>query len=220
VNAIANIQARSVSIWIVEDNKVYRQNLTKVLLDESWISQCKAFESGELVLEEFQKETPPDVLLLDIGLPGIDGVTTLKRIKRISPSTKILILTIQEDKENVFQAISSGADGYLLKISTIESIIQSIEEVLMGGSPINSYIANKILAVFKNNTNSSSDYALTVREKEILELLVHGISRKKIASSLFLSYHTIDFHIRNIYSKLQVNSLPDAVAKTIREKII
>ena len=207
-------------IWIVEDNKVYRQNLEKVLISVPWISECRSFETGENVIEDILHQTPPDVVLLDIGLPGIDGITTLLRIKRISPSTKILILTIQDDKESVFQAISGGADGYLLKASTIDSIIQSIEEVINGGSPINSFIAGKILSVFKNKSNPSAEYRLTDREKEILEMLVQGISRKKIAASLFLSFHTVDFHIRNIYSKLHVNTLSEAVGKSIRERIV
>ncbi|MCK9409986.1 MAG: response regulator [Bacteriovoracaceae bacterium] len=208
------------SVWIVEDNKIYRQNISTLVSSVPWIVEHRAFDTGEKAIESVQDETPPDLLLLDLGLPGIDGITTLKKIKRVSPVTKVLILTIQDDADQVFQAISAGADGYLLKDLTPDSIIRSIEEVLRGGSPINAFIASKILSAFKKNTQPTIQYGLTDREKEILEYLVQGVFRKKIADKLFLSYHTVDFHIRNIYGKLQVNTQSDAVAKSIREKIV
>lgn len=220
MSEIIDIKNSVISLWIVEDNKVYRQNIEKLAQQIPWVIECKAFETGELALQAFQNETPPELLLLDLVLPGIDGITTLKKIKRISPSTKVLILTVQDDEEQIFQAISSGADGYLLKATSTDSIIQSIEDAMKGGAPINAYIASKILSAFKKTNKPAFDYGLTEREKEILELLIQGISRKKIADKIFISYHTVDFHIRNIYSKLHVNSLPDAVAKTIKEKIV
>lgn len=184
--------------------------------------RCRhSFGSCEDALEQIEKENlEPDIILLDIGLPGMSGVEGITHFKRITPVSKIVMLTIQDDDESVFKAICNGASGYLLKDSTSINILESVKEVLNGGAPMNSAIAAKVLRMFRDFVPAQNEYNLSAREKEILILLVEGLSKKQIAEKIFLSYHTIDSHIRNIYEKLEVHSRSSAVAKAIKEKLI
>jgi DNA-binding NarL/FixJ family response regulator len=166
------------------------------------------------------KDLTPDIILLDIGLPGMSGVEGIKHFNKLLPNTKIIMLTIYDDNENIFDAVCNGASGYLLKDSSPEKIIVSIMEVLQGGASMNSSIANKVLKMFRNFVPEHKDYQLSEREVEILQFLTNGLSKKQIAENLFISYHTVDSHIRKIYNKLEVHSSSAAVAKVIKEKLI
>jgi DNA-binding NarL/FixJ family response regulator len=150
----------------------------------------------------------------------MSGVEGIAHFKKIIPDSKIIMLTIQDDDESVFNAVCSGACGYLLKDATSEKILESVKEVLNGGAPMNSSIAAKVLKMFKEFVPVKGDYNLTQREKEILKLLVEGFNKKQIADKIFLSYHTIDSHIRNIYEKLEVHSGSSAAAKAVKENLI
>lgn len=210
-----------VDILLIEDNNLFRKTLTD-FINQSHEMICRySFSSCEDALEKIeQDELLPDIVLLDIGLPGIDGVEGISYLKKLIPATRIVMLTIHDDDENIFKAICSGASGYLLKDSSSEKILESIKEVLRGGAPMNSSIAARVLKMFKDFVPVKSDYNLTKREKEILKLLVEGMSKKQLAEKLFLSYHTIDAHIRNIYSKLEVHSNRSAIAKALKENLI
>jgi DNA-binding NarL/FixJ family response regulator len=150
----------------------------------------------------------------------MSGIELIPELKKLSPSSKIIIITIHDDDENVFNAICAGASGYLLKDLSSDSIANSISEVMNGGAPMNSHIAKKVLNMFRDQNIKSEGYDLSEREKEILALLVDGLSKKQIAENIFLSHHTVDSHIRNIYAKLEVHSRSSAISKAIREKLL
>jgi DNA-binding NarL/FixJ family response regulator len=208
-------------ILLVEDNKLFRETLYSFINDsENYF--CKyAFPSCEEALNSIESdELNPKIILLDIGLPGMSGTEGILHFKKVISNVKIIMLTIQDDDESVFNSICNGASGYLLKDSHSDKIIEGIDEVINGGAPMNSSIAAKVLEMFKEFAPQQIDYNLTQREKEILKYLVEGNSKKQIAEIIFLSYHTVDSHIRKIYEKLEVHSSSSAVAKALREKII
>jgi len=210
-----------VDIILIEDNELLRDTL-KEAINKSSDAACKySFGSGEAALDLIERnELVPDIILLDIGLPGLSGIELIPELKRLSPSSKIIILTVHDDDENVFNAICAGASGYLLKDLSAETIVSSINEVMNGGAPMNSHIAKKVLNMFRDQNLKSDGYGLSEREKEIVSLLVDGLSKKQIAEKIFLSHHTVDSHLRNIYAKLEVHSRSSAISKAIREKLL
>jgi DNA-binding NarL/FixJ family response regulator len=208
-------------VIIIEDNELLRDSLKEAINKSSIINCNNAFGSGETALNFIKKEElVPDIILLDIGLPGMSGIELIPELKKLSPSSKIIIITIHDDDENVFNAICAGASGYLLKDLSSEKIVASISEVMNGGAPMNSHIAKKVLNMFRDQNIKSEGYDLSEREKEILALIVDGLSKKQIAENIFLSHHTVDSHIRNIYAKLEVHSRSSAISKAIKEKLL
>jgi len=209
-----------ISLWIIEDDGLFRNTILN-LLNQTEGMRCEhAFPNCEEVLKLLEKEYAPEVVLMDIGLPGMDGIEGVKRIKSISPATDILMLTIHEEDEKVFRAICAGANGYLLKSSTSAEVIEAIKEVLRGGAPMNAQIARKVLDMFTNLAAPKHDYGLSDREKEILGLMTEGLTKKVIADKLFVSYFTIDTHLKNIYVKLHVHTGRGAVAKVLKEHLL
>jgi DNA-binding NarL/FixJ family response regulator len=212
---------RKIDILIIEDNNLFRKTLGDFINQSSEMICRYRFVSCEDALEKIaSEELLPDIVLLDIGLPGIDGVEGILHLKKLIPASKIIMLTIRDDDESIFRAICNGASGYLLKDSSSDKILESIKEVLSGGAPMNSSIASKVLKMFREFVPEQGDYNLSPREKEILRLLVDGLNKKQIAEKIFLSYHTVDAHIRNIYNKLEVHSSRSAVAKALKENLI
>ena len=209
-----------IEIVVIEDNQLYRKTLTNVINQSDQLRCNHSYISCEDALREIQAdEVEPDIILLDIGLPGMNGIECIRHLKKITQS-KIIMLTILNNDENVFDAICNGASGYLLKDSSPEKTIEAVKEVLDGGAPMNASIAAKVLRMFKRFLPEQKDYHLTQREKEILRFLVEGLSKKMIARRLFISYHTVDSHIRKIYEKLEVHSGSSAVAKALKENLI
>jgi len=207
-------------VWVVEDNRLFRKNLEDLINQADGLCCPFSSDNCEDALKALRDAAPPDVLLLDIGLPGMSGVEGVRHIKALSPSTHVIILTIQDDENKVFNAICGGATGYLLKASTPDGVTGAIREVLRGGAPMSPQIARKVLDTFAKSTSPRPEYGLTDREKGILQLLTDGFSKQRIADKLFLSYHTVDSHLRNIYHKLHVQNRTSAVAKTLRERLI
>lgn len=208
-------------VIIIEDNELLRDSLKEAINKSSDINCKYTFSSGEAALESIEKEElVPDIILLDIGLPGMNGIELIPELRKLSPSSKIIIITVHDDDENVFNAICAGASGYLLKDLSSEKILASISEVMNGGAPMNMHIAKKVLNMFRDQNVKSNGYSLSEREKEILSLLVEGLSKKQIAEKIFLSHHTVDSHLRNIYAKLEVHSRSSAISKAIKEKLL
>jgi DNA-binding NarL/FixJ family response regulator len=208
-------------VIIIEDNELLRDSLKEAINKSSNIDCKNVFGSGEAALDFIEKEElVPDIILLDIGLPGMNGIELIPELRKLTPSSKIIIITVHDDDENVFNAICAGASGYLLKDLSSEKIVASINEVMNGGAPMNSHIAKKVLNMFRDQNVKSNGYSLSEREKEILSLLVDGLSKKQIAEKIFLSHHTVDSHLRNIYAKLEVHSRSSAISKAIREKLL
>jgi DNA-binding NarL/FixJ family response regulator len=212
--------AQRVSIWLVEDNIHFQKTLAELINETEGMHCTFGFKSCEEALKVLESSEPPEVILLDIGLPGMDGVEGVKQFKAASPSTNIIMLTIHDDNINVFNALCAGASGYILKDSSPENAIGAIKEVLAGGAPMNASIAHTVLEMFTSLATPKSNYGLTDREKEILKLMVNGFTKKKIAKQLFVSFHTVNTHLKNIYIKLQVHTLSGAVSKVYKEHLL
>ena len=208
-----------IRVWLVEDNERLRRTL-RASINNLEDVQCDS-DHGNLedAFDELKKSTPPNVLLLDIGLPGVDGITGLPKLKALAPSTRVVILTVFDDQDRVFKAVCAGADGYLLKTSSIDRIGEAIREVAAGGASMNPEIARKVLNTLTKQSKPSES-SLTEREQEVLRLVVRGLTKKEIARELELSQHTVDSHLRNIYQKLHVNNRAGAVAAALRDNLV
>lgn len=209
-------------VVVVEDNDSIREGL-KILIDGTEGYSCvESFSDCESMLKKIVKLNP-DVMLMDIGLPGMSGIEGIKMVKAHLPEVTILVLTVYEENDLIFDALVAGASGYLVKKTPPSKLLEAIKEAHEGGSPMSSHIARKVIDYFQKQKPVSpqkSSYTLTPREKEILTGLVEGHNFKFIADSLYISIETVRFHFRNIYKKLHVHSQSEAVAKAIREGII
>jgi len=208
------------SIWIIEDHAAFRRTLVRVLNAEDGLQCPRDFDSCEKALAALARDDAPDLILLDVGLPGMSGLEGIRLIKERSPKALVVILTVFEDDDKVFSAICAGAAGYLLKTSSATEITQAVRDALNGGSPMTSRIARRVLDMFSKLAPKQSDYGLSDREKEILQLMVTGLIKKEIADCLTLSFHTVDTYLRRIYEKLEVNTRTGAVAKALKEGLV
>ncbi len=210
----------TITLWIVEDDDFFRNTIATLLNETPGFSCSGMFGTAEEAIRALRGGDVPEIVLMDIGLPGMSGIEAVRHVKAVSPATDVIILTIKEGDQDVFNAICAGADGYLLKNLTPEEIIQAVNEVLRGGAPMNAQIARKVLTMFSKFVTPGGDYGLSTRERTILKLLTEGLTKKQIAEKLFLAPATIETHSKNIYSKLQVHSRSEAVAKALREKLL
>jgi len=217
---MAEPDAKRLDVWLVEDHEELRATVGEVIETDPEMTCSSSFATCEEALAALQKESPPQVVLMDIVLPGMNGIEGVRRMRSISPATQVIMLTVYEDDDNVFESLCAGACGYLLKGGSTEKILQAIREVRAGGAPMSAHIAKRVLNLFTKMVRSQADYALTGREKEILQLLVSGLPQKMIADKLFLSPFTVGTHLKNIYVKLQVHSGTAAVAKALKENLL
>lgn len=208
------------TLWIVEDHAAFRRTLVRVLNAETDLKCTHDFDSCEKLLAALAKPDVPDLILLDVGLPGMSGLEGIRLIKERAPKALVVILTVFEDDDKVFQAICAGAAGYLLKTSSGADITQAVRDALAGGSPMNPRIARRVLEMFSKFAPKQNDYGLSEREKEILQLMTTGLIKKEIADKLTLSVHTVDTYLRRIYEKLAVNTRTGAVAKALKEGLV
>ncbi len=208
------------TVWIVEDDERFGTQLSRLINLSSGFMSERVFLRCEDALVRLEEDVPPDILLMDIGLPGMNGIEGIRRVKGIAPSIQVVMLTVFEDSDSIVRAIGAGASGYLHKDSSLEDIVDSLKSMLNGGAPINPQIARKMLDMFARVAAPPADYGLTVREKDVLTLLVDGLSKKQIADKLFVSFNTVDKHVRNIYDKLQVQTRSGAVAKVLKEHLL
>jgi DNA-binding NarL/FixJ family response regulator len=204
---------------IVEDNNTLRNSLTN-LINQTDGMRCVASLGNLLnVVSEFKK-AQPDIALMDFGLPHISGIEGVRTVKENFENIQVLMFTVFDDDEKIFEAIKAGASGYLLKKSSPEEIIDAIQSLYNGGAPMTASIARKVIQSFQNNhLNPKNEYQLTTRENEILHSLIDGLSYKKLAEKYFISVSTIRTHIRHIYEKLHVNSKSQAVAKALKKDL-
>ena len=198
----------------MEDNHGVRE-CVEALVEHSTACRCAStFTSGEEALANVPKDCP-DVALVDIGLPGINGIEVIRQLKRKCPRLKILMWTVFEDDNKIFEALEAGADGYLLKRTSPEEILRSIKEVHEGGGPMTGIIARKLIRHFRSKAAKGTTEldSLSNRERDILDHLAKGRLYKEIASALNVSFETVHSHVRNIYQKLHVRSRTEAVTK-------
>lgn len=202
-----------IHVVIYEDNVFLRQSISDLINSSEKLALLGAFENCDHVEEEM-KSIQPDVVLMDIEMAGTDGLEGLKKIKMYSEKIQVIMLTVFDDNERVFEAICNGASGYLLKKTSPEKILEAVVDVFNGGAPMTSSIARKVLHFFPKATSSSDEVnKLTTREQEVLQLLVNGFSYKMIAAECNISHQTVQTYIKRIYEKLQVHSATEAIAK-------
>jgi DNA-binding NarL/FixJ family response regulator len=210
----------TISIVLVEDDRRIRDGL-RVLLDGTSGFRCiNAWGSMEEALAHRWNPVPA-AALIDIGLPGMSGIEGLALLRERYPGVAFVMLTVFDDDERIFNALCAGAGGYLLKGTSPTRLLESIREVVSGGAPMSPEIARRVVALFRTfRPPEQSDYNLTPHELRILKLLVDGHTYKSAASELGIAFHTIAFHVQNVYQKLQVHSKSEAVAKALRSRLI
>lgn len=207
------------SVLIYEDNLLLRESVSSMIQSNPELKLEAAFENV-LNVEAEVKSHKPDFILMDIDMPGMSGIEAVKKIRKFNSEVPIVMLTVFDDNTHVFDALQSGASGYLLKKHISTRLFDSIQEVLDGGAPMSPSIARMVLASMQQKSTAQNPYQLTAREKEILTSLSKGNSYKLIASEFSISIDTVRTHIKKIYEKLQVHSQTEAVSKAIHEKLV
>jgi len=207
------------TVSIVEDNEQLRGTLTRLIGRAEGFRCLGDYGSAEEALAAIPSN-PPNVVLMDINLPGMNGVECVRKLKQLTPSTQVVMLTAYEDTENIFNSLAAGASGYLLKRSKSAEILEAIRDVQNGGSPMTTHIARKVVQSFQGSTRAPAaaepSEELSPREQEVLDLLSQGFMYKEISDKLSISFETVRTYIRRIYEKLHVRTRTEAVAKALR----
>ena len=210
-----------ITILLFEDNKSLRQSLSRYFSNVDEVFLAGSYEDANEAVAKIRRHRP-DVIIMDIQMPGLSGIEAMQQIIAVYPSTKVLIHTIFEDEHRIFSAICAGASGYVLKSPDPDDLLDAIQDVYNGGAHMSPVIAAKALRMFQSQfVQTQPTYvALTDREREILTCMVKGMSYKMIADACSISFHTVHYHIKHIYEKLHVNSAPEAVVKAIEQKLV
>jgi DNA-binding NarL/FixJ family response regulator len=215
----------SIRIAIFDDNKDIRKSITLLLSTEPMFEVVGSFRDAERCVQEIET-TRPDLILMDLEMPGTGGIEAIRLLKKAAPQVQILIQTVFEDDDRIYDSIIAGASGYILKSQLNNGLVAAIKELQSGGSPLSPSIARKLLNLMQKNAEPkvkqkiTVEYNLTAREREVLTCLVNGLSYKMIAADLNISYETVRSHMKNIYEKLHVASLTEVVAKAINQNIV
>jgi DNA-binding NarL/FixJ family response regulator len=202
-----------INVLIVEDDQEIRDWVKGVVSSAEGMKCIAALPDAESCISNYD-HLDPDVVIMDIHMPGMNGIECIKNIKPLKPNVQFIMFTVFEDDEKVFDSLCAGASGYILKNTTSEKLIEAVNDLCSGGSPMSSGIARKVIQSFQQPAGRLSEYnKLSTREKELLDMLARGYRYKEIAEKLFISVETVRTHIRNIYSKLQVQSRTEALNK-------
>lgn len=210
-----------ITVSIVEDNDKLRGTLARVLSRAEGFQFVSEYANAEDALKDLPA-AKPEVVLMDINLPGMNGVECVRQLKQLLPQMQVMMLTVYEDTENIFKALAAGASGYMLKRTPRDELLEAIREVHRGGSPMTTHIARKVVQSFQSRpgaTTAPPTENLSEREQQVLDLLSHGLIYKEIAEKLGISYETVHTYIRRIYEKLQVRTRTEAVAKFLRKQM-
>jgi DNA-binding NarL/FixJ family response regulator len=206
----------AISVSIVEDNDKLRATLARVLNRAEGFRCLSQYANAEDALKDLP-QVRPDVVLMDINLPGMNGVQCVRQLKALLPEIQVMMLTVYEDTENIFNALTAGASGYMLKRTSSKELLEAIQDVQRGGSPMTMHIARKVVQSFQHTAaTAQATENLSEREQQVLDLLSQGLMYKEIAEKLGISYETVHTYIRRIYEKLQVRTRTEAVAKFLR----
>ena len=207
------------TLVIYEDNTRLRESMEILLGEMSGFELKGSFPDCNDVVNDMQK-LRPHLVIMDIDMPGIGGVNGIKKIKSFSPHIKVIMYTVFDDDNRIFDCICAGADGYLLKNTSPVKLVQSLQELMEGGVPMSPFVAQKVFHFFRKNNTEKENFQLTDREKVVLELLVKGNSYKMIADKCEVTLDTVKKHLQNIYHKLHVHCGTEAVAKALQHKIV
>ncbi|MFK5921463.1 MAG: response regulator transcription factor [Verrucomicrobiota bacterium] len=205
--------SKNIDVWLIEDNRHFSEAIECILDTEDGIQLKESFRSAEAALKALPKKTPPQVIILDLGLPGMGGIEALPEIIKHAPKSQVLVLTTDDGRSKVLAAIANGASGYLLKSDDLDAIVSGIRDIVDGRAAINSRVSRMILDIFRKIPKPPPEANLTSRESEILCMLADGKIKKEVADLLGISYYTVDTHVKRIYKKLQVNNLSGAIAR-------
>jgi DNA-binding NarL/FixJ family response regulator len=210
-----------IKVAIFEDNKPLRESLQQLINNAEHMVCTGAFSDANKLIRNMELSNP-DVVMMDINMPGVSGIDAVQLIKEKFPQVHIMMQTVFEDNDKIFAAICAGASGYMLKKTAPQKMIEAVRETYLGGAPMTGSVATKVLQMFrKQSTSEKNEFIdLSQREKEILGLLIKGHSYKAVASVCFISIDTVSTHVRHIYEKLHVHSKSEAVAKAINHKLI
>ena len=213
-------QRTSIRVAIVEDQRDIREGLTTLINGTTGYQCTGAYRSMEEGLEGIRRNMP-DIALCDIGLPGMSGIEGIRILNERHPQLQIMMLTIYDDDDRIFDALCAGACGYLLKRTSPKRLLESLSEAASGGAPMSPEVASRVIKLFRDiRPPEKADYELTPHETRLLKLIVQGHNYTTAAEELGVSYNTVKFHMRRIYEKLQVHSKSEAVAKALRDRII
>ncbi|HTG55637.1 MAG TPA: response regulator transcription factor [Niabella sp.] len=208
-----------IKVLLYDDSDQFREAITLLLSSTEGFEVAGSFNNCETAAADIDL-LKPDVILMDIDMPGVTGIDGVRMIREKNDTIKIIMLTVFDNNQNIYDAIRFGANGYVLKKSAPAAIINAIKDVFEGGAPMNSSIATQVLQMFAGMSPVTQNYGLSEKEKAVLKSLVDGNSYKMVAASLNISIDTVRTHIRNIYEKLQVNSKSAAVAKALKDRIL
>ena len=215
-----NTQTEVIKTAVVEDMRDIRDGLTTLINFTEGFRCTGSYPSMEEALARLPGNIP-DVLLSDIGLPGMNGIEGIRILKERYPQMQILMLTVYDDDDRIFDALCAGASGYLLKRTPPAKLLENIREAMSGGSPVSPEVATRVIRFFREFHNPDrEDYALTPHETRLLKLLTEGYNYQTAAEKLGVSYNTIKFHVRHIFDKLQVHSKSEAVVKAMRDRLV
>jgi DNA-binding NarL/FixJ family response regulator len=210
-------------VWIVEDHEPLRRNLQRLCSSARQLACSATFASAEAMLKELRAAddtAKPDVMLMDVGLPGRSGLDALADVIALAPDCRVVILTVFEDEKKISDSIRAGACGYLLKTARPDDIVAAIHEAANGGSPMSPAIASSVVKLLAKLMKPSTPVALSPREREMLALIVDGLTAKEMADRLDVSVHTIDTHTRHLFRKLGVHSRAAAAARALRDRLV
>jgi two-component system, NarL family, nitrate/nitrite response regulator NarL len=220
-NSLSHEQPSPINIWLVDDNEQYCIVFKAATGASPDIRCTQTFDDGTVLLEKLLSEPEwPHIILLDINMPAINGLKVLPKIKAIAPNLPVIMLTVNEQDESIRKAIDLGANGYLLKTSSLVEITRAVKYAMQGGVPMDPVVIRKMLAMFTVEPAIIKNYMLTAQEQNILSLMVQGKTAPEVAEELCLSRHTIITHLKNVYLKLDVHTRHELVAKVLREKLL
>ena len=212
-------------VWLVEDNEIFATGVQRTIDRLEGMRCGGSYRSVEQVFATLESGGNPDVILLDVQLPGMDGITALSHLKGMAPKAQIVILTVFDDADKIFRAVCAGASGYVLKSSSRAEIGEAIRQVIEGGASMAPEVARKVLDTLvqqkgQGNSQRADAYDVTPRQRDILRLMAEGLVKKEIAEELHISVTTVSTHMQRVYEKLHVTTNTGAVAKALREKLI
>jgi len=220
VKPSAEASAKTLRVVLIEDLREVRESLAVLISGTAGYKCVAAYGMMETALAHIEADDP-DIILTDLGLPGMSGVEGIERLRRVFPDTPILALTVFDNDQQIFNALCNGANGYLLKNTPPARLLEALQEAAAGGSPMSPQVASRVVRLFREfRPPQQAIYHLTPQETELLKLLIEGHHKKTAARELGISFHTVSFHLSNIYQKLQVHSKTQAVAKALREKLV